>query len=93
MNLDFRYSFKFILLIYISSAIIGGYALAIVGGISGGIGHHFNLDSHQMSVLLGLVFFGWNICKNSLVGCRLYWSSGDDCGFCGDVCCSYLYLC
>ena len=58
MKFDFRYSFKFILLVYIVSAIVGGYALAIVGGISGGIGHHFNLDSKQISVLLGLVFLG-----------------------------------
>ena len=63
INMDFRYSFKFILLVYTVSAVIGGYALAIVGGISGGIGHHFNLDSNQISVLLGLVFLGGVLAK------------------------------
>ena len=70
INMDFRYGFKFILLVYIISAIVGGYALAIVGGISGGIGHRFNLDSHQMSVLLGLVFLGG-------VFAKLVWLAAD----------------
>ncbi len=69
-NLDFRYSFKFILLVYIVSAIVGGYALAIVGGISNGIGHHFNLDANQISVLLGLVFLGG-------VFAKLVWLAAD----------------
>lgn len=63
LNLDFRYSFKFILAVYIVSAIVGGYALAIVGGIGKDIQHSFNLDNHQLSILLGLVFLGGILAK------------------------------
>lgn len=63
MNLNFRYSFKFILPVYIISAIIGGYALAIVGGIGKDIQYSFNLDNHQLSILLGLVFLGGILAK------------------------------
>jgi len=58
INMDFRYSFKFILFVYILSALVGGYALAIVGGISGDIAHRFDLNKEQLGVLLGLVFLG-----------------------------------
>ncbi len=63
MNLNFRYSFKFILPVYIISAIIGGYALAIVGGIGKDIQYNFDLDNHQLSILLGLVFLGGILAK------------------------------
>ncbi|AIT09899.1 sugar:proton symporter [Candidatus Francisella endociliophora] len=63
LNLDFRYNFKFILFVYILSAIVGGYALAIVGGIGEDIRHHFELNSHQLSILLGLVFLGGILAK------------------------------
>lgn len=63
LNLDFRYNFKFILTVYIISSIVGGYALAIVGGISDNIGCHFQLTNHQLSILLGLVFLGGILAK------------------------------
>ena len=70
LSFDFRYSFKFILLVYVTSAVVGGYALAIVGGISGDIGHQFHLNSDQNSVLLGLVFLG-GVCA------KIVWLAAD----------------
>ncbi|ASG68725.1 MFS transporter [Francisella halioticida] len=63
MNLNFRYSFKYILTVYILAAILGGYALAIVGGIGEEIRRSFHLNTHQLSILLGLVFLGGVLAK------------------------------
>ncbi|MED7789577.1 MFS transporter [Francisella sp. 19X1-34] len=63
MNLNFRYSFKYILAVYILAAILGGYALAIVGGVGEEISHSFHLNTHQLSILLGLVFLGGVLAK------------------------------
>lgn len=73
LNLDFRYSFKYILTVYLIAAVIGGYALAIVGGIGDEIRHQFKLDSHQLSILLGLVFLGGILAK-------LVWLAADKVG-------------
>ena len=63
INLDFRYNFKFILFVYVLAAMVAGYALAIIGGISDNIQHSFNLDIKQLSYLLGLLFLGGILAK------------------------------
>ena len=68
--LDFRYSFKFILFIYILTAIVGGYGLGIIAGISIHIQSDYNLNDSQLSYLIGLVFLGGIIAK-------FFWLSAD----------------
>ena len=68
--LDFRYSFKFILSVYILTAIIGGYGLGIIAGISIHIQSDYQLNDSQLSYLIGLVFLGGIIAK-------FFWLSAD----------------
>ncbi|AIT09898.1 hypothetical protein LO80_07905 [Candidatus Francisella endociliophora] len=66
----FRYNFKFILFIYILTALIGGYGLGIIAGVAIHIQNSFKLDDGQLSYLIGLLFLGGIIAK-------FFWLSAD----------------
>jgi MFS family permease len=70
INMNFRYSFKFILFVYILTALIGGYILGIIAGIAIHIQGQFNLNDGQLSYLIGLVFLGGILAK-------FFWLSAD----------------